>query len=99
MADSDATLNPKVDLAEEADWSTAVSKVLANQSAYNNVISEVLKGITRIVGWLLLTLALYGNVFTDIKRRKREAPDEALKEESIIHFLNSINKYEQLESH
>ena len=45
-----------LDLSAEADWVVAISKVLARQSTYNNVISEALKGITRIVGWLLLTL-------------------------------------------
>merc|ERR1719312_1974742 len=55
-----------LDLSAEADWVVAISKVLARQSTYNNVISEALKGITRIVGWLLLTLTLYGNVFTDL---------------------------------
>ena len=77
MADSDVSLKPKVDLAEEADWSTAVSKVLANQSAYNNVISEVLKGITRIVGWLLLTLVRSNYLF---------------KQHLIIHYLGSLWK-------
>jgi len=55
-----------LDLNAEADWMEAISKTLARQSTYNNVISEALKGITRIVGWLLLTLTLYGNVFTDL---------------------------------
>eukprot|EP00091_Calanus_sinicus_P001325 TRINITY_DN11310_c0_g1_i1.p1 TRINITY_DN11310_c0_g1~~TRINITY_DN11310_c0_g1_i1.p1 ORF type:complete len:125 (-),score=13.17 TRINITY_DN11310_c0_g1_i1:35-409(-) len=64
-----------IDLSEEADWILALSKTLARQSTYNNVISEILKGITRIVGWLLLTLSLYGNVFTELKRRRREAED------------------------
>merc|ERR1712142_644062 len=55
-----------LELDGEADWLVAISKTLARQSTYNNVISEMLKGITRIVGWLLLTLTLYGNVFTDL---------------------------------
>ena len=45
-----------LELDGEADWLVAISKTLARQSTYNNVISEMLKGITRIVGWLLLTL-------------------------------------------
>ena len=45
-----------LDLNPEADWMEAISKTLARQSTYNNVISEALKGVTRIVGWLLLTL-------------------------------------------
>ena len=45
-----------IDLNAEADWVVAIRKTLARQSTYNNVISEILKGITRIVGWLLLTL-------------------------------------------
>jgi len=49
-----------IDLAESADWIVAFNKTLAKQSTYNTVINEVLKGITRIAGWLLLTLSLYG---------------------------------------
>ena len=45
-----------IDLSAEADWLVAIRKTLARQSTYNNVISEILKGITRIVGWMLLTL-------------------------------------------
>ena len=45
-----------IDLAESADWIVAFNKTLAKQSTYNTVINEVLKGITRIAGWLLLTL-------------------------------------------
>ena len=45
-----------IDLSAEADWLVAIRKTFARQSTYNNVISEILKGITRIVGWMLLTL-------------------------------------------
>eukprot|EP00090_Calanus_glacialis_P002002 TRINITY_DN11506_c0_g1_i1.p1 TRINITY_DN11506_c0_g1~~TRINITY_DN11506_c0_g1_i1.p1 ORF type:complete len:163 (+),score=41.64 TRINITY_DN11506_c0_g1_i1:56-490(+) len=78
-----------IDLSAEADWLVAIRKTLARQSTYNNVISEILKGITRIVGWMLLTLSLYGNVFTDLKRRRREADD------NLLHFgdIQTMMKY------
>merc|ERR1712123_550482 len=76
-----------IDLAGEANWVVALRKTLARQSTYNNVVSEMLKAVTRIVGWMLLTLVridlssftyifslfqtLYGNEFTGLIRRKR----------------------------
>merc|ERR1719483_1104017 len=56
----------RIDLADEANWVVALRKTLARQSTYNNVVSEILKAVTRIVGWLLLTLTLYGTEFTDL---------------------------------
>merc|ERR1712123_340103 len=77
----------RIDLADEANWVVALKKTLARQSTYNNVVSEMLKAVTRIVGWMLLTLVridlssftyifslfqtLYGNEFTGLIRRKR----------------------------
>merc|ERR1711892_1563863 len=55
-----------IDLADEANWVSALKKTLARQSTYNNVVSEMLKAVTRIVGWLLLTLTLYGTEFIDL---------------------------------
>merc|ERR1711923_142499 len=70
-------LNPKplaertVSLDPEADWQAAVEKNLARQNLYNNVIKEVFNSLTRIIGWTLISLALYG--FSDanfFSRRK-----------------------------
>merc|ERR1712123_162455 len=55
-----------IDLSDEANWVVALRKTLARQSTYNNVVSEMLKAVTRIVGWMLLTLTLYGNEFTGL---------------------------------
>ena len=46
-------------LAEEASLLKAVTNVLDNQSVYNHVIEEILKMVTRIGGWLLLTLVTF----------------------------------------
>ena len=46
-------------LAEEASLLKAVTNVLDNQSVYNHVIEEMLKMVTRIGGWLLLTLVTF----------------------------------------
>ena len=46
-------------LAEEASLLKAVTNVLDNQSVYNHVIEEILKMVTRIGGWLLLTLVIF----------------------------------------
>jgi len=46
-----------------AMWNTAISKTLARQDILGNIVKEVLNGVTRIVGWGLTTLVLYGNVF------------------------------------
>ena len=40
-----------IDLSAEADWLVAIRKTLARQSTYNNVISEILKGITLVRKW------------------------------------------------
>ena len=54
-----SSINPEdknLNLMEEASLITAISKVLDNQSVYNHIIEEMLKMITRIAGWILLTL-------------------------------------------
>merc|ERR1712123_550675 len=61
-----AAENRCIHLADDANWVVALRKTLARQSTYNNVVSEMLKAVTRIVGWLLLTLTLYGNEFTGL---------------------------------
>merc|ERR1711892_529138 len=79
-----------IDLADEANWVVALKKTLARQSTYNNVVSEMLKAVTRIVGWLLLTLTLYGNEFTDLIRRKRDVNDVLLDLDIIKWRIASI---------
>merc|ERR1712083_298596 len=64
-----------VELDPEADWKTAVEKNLANQSLYNNAINEVFNGLTRIIGWTLIVLVLYG--FSNVGRR-REAENNLM---------------------
>merc|ERR1719461_209355 len=46
-------------LDNQATWGEAVTKTLARQSTFNNVVSEILKAVTRIVGWGLLAVGLY----------------------------------------
>merc|ERR1712014_462591 len=63
-------------LDTEGDWPAAITKTLARQSILGNIVSETFKGITRIVGWGLMSLVLYPNVFEYRRRRKRETPSE-----------------------
>merc|ERR1711936_1052662 len=63
-------------LETDGDWPAAVSKTLARQSILGNIVSETFKGITRIVGWGLMSLVLYPNVFEYRRRRRRETPSE-----------------------
>merc|ERR1712127_331230 len=65
-------LGAQAGLDTESSWMTAVSKTLARQGILGNVVSETFKAITRIAGWGLMTLVLYGNVF-EKKRKKRMA--------------------------
>eukprot|EP00092_Neocalanus_flemingeri_P013302 GFUD01014337.1.p1 GENE.GFUD01014337.1~~GFUD01014337.1.p1 ORF type:complete len:151 (+),score=42.93 GFUD01014337.1:26-454(+) len=70
----DRTVGSSVGLDAEADWQKAVEKNLARQNLYNNVVKEVFNSFTRIVGWTLISLGLYG--FSNLSlfsRRKREA--------------------------
>merc|ERR1712123_4970 len=80
----------RIDLADEANWVVALRKTLARQSTYNNVVSEMLKAVTRIVGWLLLTLTLYGNEFTGLIRRKRDVNGPVLDIEYILTRMDYI---------
>eukprot|EP00092_Neocalanus_flemingeri_P019303 GFUD01020909.1.p1 GENE.GFUD01020909.1~~GFUD01020909.1.p1 ORF type:complete len:173 (-),score=38.08 GFUD01020909.1:511-1029(-) len=94
-----------VALNDEADWVVAIRKVLARQSTYNTVISEILKGITRIAGWLMLTLGIYGNIFTDFERKRRsgtvrrsvdhtdinmESTGNIINTDSMVRVINSL---------
>ena len=65
---------------------------LDRQSIFGNIVSETFKGITRIVGWGLMSLVgspsisyipsnslhqvLYPSVFESRRRRRRETPSE-----------------------
>merc|ERR1711885_15912 len=60
-----------VDLDSEADWNAALTKNVSRQNLYNNIIKEVFNSMTRIIGWALIALVLYGNLLSDSKRRKR----------------------------
>merc|ERR1712083_105020 len=53
-------LERNVALDSDADWQRAVEKNLARQNLYNNVVKEVFNSFTRIIGWMLISLALYG---------------------------------------
>jgi len=66
----DRTL-PGVELDPEAEWNAALTKNVARQTLYNNIIKEVFNSMTRIIGWALIALVLYGNLLSDSKRRKR----------------------------
>merc|ERR1719510_208979 len=48
-----------LDLDSNADWIEAIEKSLLRQSHFNTIISEFLKGVTRIIGWAVLGLGLY----------------------------------------
>merc|ERR1712062_606823 len=57
-------------LKPEANWLTAINKNLANQSLYNNVVKEILNGFLRSIGWIVLSLVLYGfdNITKAVRR-------------------------------
>merc|ERR1712242_211947 len=48
-----------LDLESNADWIEAIQKSLLRQSHFNTIISEFLKGVTRMIGWAVLGLGLY----------------------------------------
>ena len=49
------TLQPtEIELDSQANWKLAVTKTLSRQDTFNNIISEMLKAITRIIGWSAL---------------------------------------------
>merc|ERR1712147_618770 len=74
--DVNQSIGAAVGLDTEGDWPAAITKTLARQSILGNIVSETFKGITRIVGWGLMSLVLYPNVFEYRRRRKREAPSK-----------------------
>merc|ERR1711902_485128 len=54
------TLQPtEIALDSEANWKLALLKTLSRQDTFNNIISEMLKAVTRIIGWSALMLGLY----------------------------------------
>merc|ERR1719419_677677 len=73
---TDPQLERTVELSPEADWQEAVEKNLARQNLYNNVIKEIFNSLTRIVGWAIISMAIYGfsNVNSlSIRRRRRSS--------------------------
>jgi len=46
-------------LDSSADWNKSVMGTLARQSMFNNIVSEILKAVTRILGWAILSISLY----------------------------------------
>jgi len=59
-----------VELQPEADWNAALTKNVARQNLYNNIIKEVFNSMTRIMGWSLIALVLYGNLLSDGRRKR-----------------------------
>ena len=49
-------------LDSEANWTTAVLKTLSRQDTFNNIVSEALKAVTRIIGWSALMLVRIGRI-------------------------------------
>jgi len=85
----DRTL-PGVELDSEADWNGALTKNVSRQTLYNNIIKEVFNSMTRIIGWALIALVLYGNLLSDSKRKKRSLEVDHIdhsKEEEIVDAL------------
>merc|ERR1712014_274911 len=73
---TDPQVERTVVLSPEADWQEAVEKNLARQNLYNNVIKEIFNSLTRIVGWAIISMAIYGfsNVNSlSIRRRRRRS--------------------------
>ena len=81
-------------------------QTLARQSAYNNIISEALKGVTRIIGWgilaavstvglVLLHQRLLQGLYADLpgllQRRRRASHGEGIVNlDSIETIIKSI---------
>eukprot|EP00092_Neocalanus_flemingeri_P062418 GFUD01075288.1.p1 GENE.GFUD01075288.1~~GFUD01075288.1.p1 ORF type:complete len:153 (+),score=33.41 GFUD01075288.1:48-506(+) len=90
----DRTIRSIIVLDQEADWQKAVEKNVARQNLYNNVVKEVFNGLTRMVGWTLISLSLYG--FSNLSlfsRRKREAGQDFM--ETFDKFVSdAVFKYE-----
>lgn len=81
----------------------AVVQTLARQSAYNNIISEALKGVTRIIGWgilaavstvgpVLLHQRLLQGLYADLpgllQRRRRASQGEEIVNLDSIETIN-----------
>jgi len=74
--DVNQSIGAAAGLDTDGDWPAAITKTLARQSIFGNIVSETFKGITRIVGWGLMSLVLYPSVFESRRRRRRETPSE-----------------------
>jgi len=74
--DVNQSIGAAAGLDTDGDWPAAITKTLARQSIFGNIVSETFKGITRIVGWGLMSLVLYPSVFESRRRHRRETPSE-----------------------
>merc|ERR1712027_113717 len=50
-----------------ASWQTALEKILSQQSLYNNIVKELFNSFTRIVGWTLISVIVYGFMIFDLQ--------------------------------
>merc|ERR1711976_119029 len=55
-----------------ADWQTALEKILSQQSLYNNIVKELFNSFTRIVGWSLISVVVYGFIINKESQAMRE---------------------------
>ena len=61
------TLKPsEIALDSEANWKLALLKTLSRQDTFNNIISEMLKAVTRIIGWSALMLVRFKHCLQEI---------------------------------
>merc|ERR1712209_143637 len=79
-----------VDLDSEADWNAALTKNVSRQTLYNNIIKEVFNSMTRIIGWALIALVLYGNLLSDSNRRKRSVESRGSEEEESFENVEMV---------
>merc|ERR1712183_406245 len=88
----DRTL-PGVELDPGADWNDALTKNVARQTLYNNIIKEVFNSMTRIIGWALIALVLYGNLLSDSNRRKRSLESRRREEEETFENVEMVHRF------
>merc|ERR1712223_316398 len=82
-----------VDLDSEADWNAALTKNVSRQTLYNNIIKEVFNSMTRIIGWALIALVLYGNLLSDSNRRKRSLESRRREEEKTFESVEMVHRF------